>query len=919
MNPERLRQIENLYRAALEQQPGQRSAFLARTCGEDEDLRRQVESLFAHTGESTASLADDTEYNQADGGPVLPPGTRLGPYEIVGPLGRGGMGRVYRGLDTRLDRPVAIKVSGERFGGQFEREARAISALNHAHVCTLYDVGPNYLVMELVEGETLAARLRKGQLAADQVLRYGGQIADALAAAHKRGIVHRDLKPANIMITEAGIKVLDFGVAISPERPGTTGEETISGRDAIMGTRAYMAPEQLAGRECDARTDIFALGLVLYEMATGTRASRAPDRAAHLAEMLSGQPSPLDVVPAQLARVVQRCVEKDPDRRWQAASDVKLALEPSQLKAVTGSRARLLAAAGIAGLALAAAIGTLAILRKNPDQTLQLIPFTTFPGGQYEPAFSSDGTHVAFVWDNEKAEVFNVYAKAVAGGDPQRLTASPVSEGSPCWSPDGTRIAFLRYAAVPEEAGVYVVSTSGGSPKRLAKTFPLAHIFDRHLDWSPDGKYLAVADKESADKPFSVFLIAVETGERRKITDPLNAATGDTGPAFAPDSKTLSFRRTVSARIAGIFTVPITGGEPRRLTRDNQDFGGYAWTADGREIVVSKNSANDTGLWRVPVRGGEPRSIPSLRIWADFLAISRAGQRLALSHWFVDTNIWEFRPGPGGAAEARKLIASTREDRSPQYSPDGAKIAFRSDRSGSNEIWVSDGNGGHMVQVTKFGGPLTGSPHWSPDGAWIAFDSRPMGNGDIFVVPSGGGAVRRITFHPADDVTPSWSNDGRWIYFASNRTGTYQVWKIAADGDETKSQPVQVTRQGGFLSLESASDRSLFYAKGPRVPGIWRLTPDGREAPVLQDYPAGYWGYWCVQDGGLYFVTPSVTEGAVLQFLDLRTQQVRRVMEFERRPLFADSGLSVARGGGAILYAQADTSGSEIMLVEGFR
>jgi len=912
MNPDRRRQIEKLYREALEQQPGRRGDFLARTCGEDAELRREVESLFAHSGEPTASLAAGAEE-----GPVLPPGTRLGPYEIVGPLGSGGMGRVYRGLDTRLHRPVAIKVASERFGGHFEREARAISALNDPHVCTLYDVGPNYLVMELVEGETLAARLRKGALAPDQVLRYGGQIASALAVAHARGIVHRDLKPSNIMINEAGIKVLDFGLAKSVERPDTPGEETSLGRVPIVGTLAYMAPEQLDGRECDARTDIFALGLVLYEMATGTRASSGADQAAQLAQIPRGE-SPLDVISPQLARVVQRCVEKDPDRRWQSASDVKLALEPARPKAGTPSRVRLLAA-GIAGLALAAAIWTLAIPRKNPDQTLQSIPFTTFAGEQYEPAFSPDGTRVAFVWDSEKAGVFNVYTKLVAGGDPQRITASPVSEGSPCWSPDGTRIAFLRYRAAPEEAGVFLVPASGGSPKKLATTFPLAHIFDRHLDWSPDGKYLAVADKESADKPFSVFVIALETGGRRKITDPPKANTGDTGPAFAPDSKTLSFKRTLSAGVADIFTVPITGGEPRRLTHDNQSVGGHAWTADGREIVVSSNRANDTVLWRIPVRGGEPRSIPSLRILANFLAISRAGQRLAFSHFFVDTNIWQFRRGPGGAREARKLIASTREDRSPQYSPDGAKIAFRSDRSGSNEIWVSDSNGEHAVQVTNFRGPLTGSPHWSPDGTWIAFDSRPMGNGDIFVVPSGGGAARRITLDRADDVTPSWSNDGRWIYFASNRTGTYQVWKIAADADETKIQAVQMTHQGGFLALESAKDPSLFYAKGPGVPGIWRLTPAGQEEPVLPDYPAGYWGYWCLQDGGLYFVTLSAAEGPALQVLDLETRQIRRVMEFELPPLFSDSGLSVARGGEPILYAQADTSGSEIMLVEGFR
>jgi dipeptidyl aminopeptidase/acylaminoacyl peptidase len=290
---------------------------------------------------------------------------------------------------------------------------------------------------------------------------------------------------------------------------------------------------------------------------------------------------------------------------------------------------------------------------------------------------------------------------------------------------------------------------------------------------------------------------------------------------------------------------------------------------------------------------------------------------MAYSHWFVDTNIWQFRSGGGGPA-ARKLIASTRDDRSPQYSPDGGRIAFRSDRSGSNEIWVTDSSGGHAVQLTRFRGPLTGSPHWSPDGMWIALDSRPMGNGDIFVVPSGGGASRRITFDGADDVTPSWSSDGRWIYFASNRTGSFEVWKIAANSDESRGQAVRVTHHGGFLAMQTASDGTLFYAKGPAAPGIWKLTPDGQEVAVLPDYPAGYWGYWCVQGERLYFVTPSAAERGVLQVMDLKTRQVRKLMDLERPPLFSDSGLSMSRTGD-MLYSQADTSGSEIMLVESFR
>ncbi|HEY2017462.1 MAG TPA: protein kinase [Bryobacteraceae bacterium] len=910
-NLERQRKLDLLYRAALAQPPDQRRSFLAGACGDDEELRAELQSRFAHSGETTASLPEADEWGQYDRGPVLPPGTRLGPYEIVGPLGRGGMGTVYRGVDTRLDRPVAIKVSAERFGGHFESEARAISALNHPHVCTLYDVGPNYLVMELLEGETLSARLRKGVFEPDQVLRYGAQIADALAAAHAHEIVHRDLKPANIMITEQGIKVLDFGVAKSAERPGAE-PETHPGEDRLMGTVAYMAPEQLDGRECDARTDIFALGLVLSEMAMGARMPAGVGSAASA----KGAPTSLEAVSPKLARLVRRCLQHDPSLRWQTAPEVKLALERALAKSGT-ARTRLLVAAVIAGLTVGAAIWAFSVLRQNPDQTLHSIPFTTFAGGQYEPAFSSDGSRVAFVWDNEKADVFNVYTKAVAGGDPQRITTSPVSEGSPCWSPDGGRIAFLRYAAAPGEAGVFVVSSSGGSSRRVTKTFSLPHIYDRYLDWSPDGKYLAVADKESAEQPFSIFLIALETGERRKITDPPVANTGDTGPAFAPDSKTLSFRRTVSSGVADLFLVPITGGQPRRLTNDNRHIEGHAWTADGREIVVSSHRANDVGLWRIPVHGGEPRSIPSLRTSANFLAISRAGQRLAFSHWFIDSNIWQFHPGAAG--EARKLIASTRDDRSPQYSPDGSRIAFRSDRSGANEIWVTDSSGGHAVELTKFDGPLTGSPHWSPDGTWIAFDSRPSGNGDIFVIPSGGGTPRRITYDRADDVTPSWSSDGRWIYFASNRTGTYQVWKIAAAADENKGQAVQVTEQGGFQAQESAADGSLFYAKGPGVPGIWKIAPGGREEPVLKDYPAGYWGYWCLLDGGIYFATPSAGKGAVLEFLDLGTRHVRRLMDLERPPLFSDSGLSVIHGGGTVLYTQADSSGSEIMLVEGFR
>src|SRR6202165_2443179 len=293
MNEERWRQIEQLYHTALEREPGVRSAFPDQACQGDVELRREVEALLAQGGAGGDSTVT-----------ILASGAQLGPYQIEAPIGAGGMGSVYQAIDTRLGRKVAIKICAQQFSGRFEREARAISSLNHPHICTLYDVGPNYLVMELVEGETLAARLQKRRLPMPAVLRYAAEIADALAAAHALGTIHRDMKPQNIMITKSGVKVLDFGLAKSPR------DETLTATRVVMGTPAYMAPEQVEGKECDARSDIYALGLVLYEMAAG-------------GGLPQGQPPLTEALPPQFAHVIELCVESEPDNRWQSATDVK--------------------------------------------------------------------------------------------------------------------------------------------------------------------------------------------------------------------------------------------------------------------------------------------------------------------------------------------------------------------------------------------------------------------------------------------------------------------------------------------------------------------------------------------------------------------------------------------------------------------
>jgi serine/threonine protein kinase len=335
VNPERLRQVEELYHSARELEPGQRSAFLAGACRGDPELRREVESLLAQNparggilDHPAAVLLEDSAVT------MLAAGARLGPYQIKAPIGAGGMGEVYRAIDTRLGRAVAIKITHEKFSDRFEREARAISALSHPNICTLYDVGPNYLVMELVEGETLAERLKKGPLQLDQVLRYAIEISDALDKAHRKGITHRDLKPSNIMLTKSGAKLLDFGLAklrgtqaaVANLSALPTEGSSLTAQGTILGTLQYMAPEQVEGKEVDARTDIFAFGVLVYEMATGRKAFEGKTSASVMAKILETDPPPMaslqPMTPPALDRVVKRCLAKEPEERCQSAKDL---------------------------------------------------------------------------------------------------------------------------------------------------------------------------------------------------------------------------------------------------------------------------------------------------------------------------------------------------------------------------------------------------------------------------------------------------------------------------------------------------------------------------------------------------------------------------------------------------------------------
>ena len=413
------------------------------------------------------------------------PGTTLGPYRIDAPIGEGGMGAVWKARDTRLDRTVAIKVSKEQFNERFEREARSVAALNHPNICQLYDVGPDYLVMEYIEGAPL-----KGPLPVEKAVEYAGQILDALAAAHKKGITHRDLKPANILVTKQGIKLLDFGLAKQTAPLKETDETRTASPDAtakgtILGTLQFMSPEQLQGKEADSRSDLFAFGCVLHEMLTGRRAFSGDSAASVIAAILEREPEPMGVNPP-LDRVVRKCLAKDADDRFQSARDLKynlrLAMEPVAAAPVVNRRPWILAAAAALVLGV---VGGLAVARyRTPPVTGQVIRFQIYPppGGQFSTgdfAVSPDSRSLAYVVNLEGKS--SLWVRQVDG---TAARAIPLSENArlPFWSPDSRSIAYFA------SGKIWRVDLAGGAPVAVSDT--IAYILPRGGAWTDEGKII---------------------------------------------------------------------------------------------------------------------------------------------------------------------------------------------------------------------------------------------------------------------------------------------------------------------------------------------------------------------------------------------------------------------------------------------
>lgn len=994
MTPERDKQISATYHAARELTEEQRANFLAQACAGDPELRREIEALLAGDARAGDFLKQPIQAVAAGilAGPAassasLLIGHYLGRYRVLSRLGAGGMGEVFLAEDTQLDRRVAIKLLPAEFTAdaerlrRFIREAKAASALNHPNIITIHEIGQvqteagglHFIVTEYVDGQTLRKQMAAGRMPLDAALDAAIQAAGALAAAHEAGIIHRDIKPENLMLRRDGyVKLLDFGLAKLTGKDRETGRgsdgemegKTLSHSPSlplsvstapgiVMGTANYMSPEQACGMEVDARTDIFSLGVVLYEMIAGRPPFTGVNAIAVMGAILNQEPAELHSpgeskllkdeprLTDKLDQIVMKALSKDRAKRYQTANE--LFIELRRLKDEATSRAavseakiateKVYAHKGrvvwrLAALLLVAsvAVGAAAYyaLNRSPARAPvrpNITPFASLPGSENDPDFSPDGNQLAFAWDGGEGGQMDIYVKLIGVGTPLRLTRDPAHEASPVWSPDGRSIAFIRHGR-PQDT-LLIIPALGGPERKVSTSSGTVRI-----NWSPDGKWLALTDSPDSRAARRIVMVSVETGEKRPLTNP-PASSFDLRPAFSPDGRQLAFVRNNNY----VYLTAVSGGGEKQLAADIGVISGLAWTADGRDIIFDSILIGNWTLWRLPASGGEPEALFSEGSIYRVPAVAKQGQRLAVVEYHYDTDIRRlelptlpptFGPTSGrtkGGVEIKRetmtrLITSQREDDSPQFSPDGKKIAFASNRSGSMEIWVCASDGSSPLQLTQTGTATAGSPRWSLDSRRLVYDSNPETHGDLFIIDAEGGVPRRLTTEASNDTLPNWSRDGAWIYFCSDRSGNQQIWKMSAAGGPA----VQVTRKGGFEAVEAPDGKTLYYSK-ENNDGLWTVpSTGGEERPVPELAEAGHWRSWTMNSDGIYFVAhTSSVPPRPLKFFRFATRRLTQIGVVEKDPLRWVPGLAVSPDGRWLLYAQIERNASNIMLVENFR
>jgi Tol biopolymer transport system component len=810
-------------------------------------------------------------------------GSRLGPYEILSPLGAGGMGEVYKARDTRLERTVAVKVLPSGLSPspearqRFEREARTISQLSHPHICALYDVGregeTEYLVMEYLEGETLSERLAKGALPLEQVLRYGVEIAGALDRAHRSGIVHRDLKPGNVMLTKSGVKLLDFGLAKALDPAPSASiltalptETPLTEKGTILGTVQYMAPEQLEGKEADERTDIFALGAVLYEMATDRRAFFGTSQATLIGAILHTEPQPISAIqpmtPPALDRVVKTCLAKDPEDRWQSAHDVaselKWIAEGSQagvpVPLITRRRARERLAWLLAGVSLAAAVIIAVVhfrqapVEARPARFLLFPPeHTTVALGPAAPhaAVSPDGHYLAFAaTDTTSDRKTNLWVRPLDALAAQKLAGT---EGAnlPFWSPDSRFIGFFAQGKLKK------IDAFGGAPQTLCDS-PAGN----GGTWNREGVIVFAPNREGALARVSAAggIPAAATALDRRRQE-----IGHAWPQFLPDGRHFLYLALSGQREnRGLYVDSLGSEGPRRVLKTEvraaytppgyllfvqqgtlmaQRFNPNRLQLIGEPVAVAEgvayNSFNGRDTFTVSENGvlvyrtGRPGGLPTSElVWFDrggkrvgsveglglYLrpALSPDGKRIAVQRLDPQTGTFDIRLVDLARSTVLRLTFGSSNQTHPVWSPDGGRIVFTSDRDGTSNLYQKSSSGAGSEELLLQSDTAKYVTDWSPDGRFIAYEKQDPRTGlDLWLLPLFGDRKPILYLQTEfNEGQGQFSPDGRWMAYASDESGRREVYvqTFPASGGKW-----QISTAGGTYPRWRRDGKELFY------------------------------------------------------------------------------------------------------------
>jgi serine/threonine protein kinase len=941
LKPERNRQIDKVFQAALARDPAERAAFLDEASAGDPSLRRDVETLLA-SDEQAAGFIESPALEiapelVADDHNTSVTGKTIGPYRLDSRLGAGGMGKVYLAHDQRLSRKVALKLLDPGLTGdseqrtRFLREARLAASLDHPNICTIHEVGEAagrlFIAMQYVEGETLRRTIRGRPLKLDSLLSISLQVADALVEAHTRGIIHRDIKPGNIIITPRGqAKVLDFGLAKLLERAQGEADTNVTMTGAVMGTPASMSPEQARGERADHRSDIFSFGGVLYEMATGHTPFSGRSKADVISALLSQPHTPAvelnKGIPAHLSAVIDRALAKEPADRYQSMPEMMTDLR--RVVAEAGGLDHLFSSSGahvgvmtpyipprrrtlvkrpwaLASLAVGMALVILGLMAAylwskstKPPAASQQSLISTFPGSHRKASFSPDGEMIAFA---NLGGVPQVWVKHLLQGEPVQITSGEDPADRPRWSPRNDQIVYTRRSQGTES--IWSVPPAGGASHKVVEG-------GRNANWSWDGTRLVF------ERGYDIWTANADGGNQRKVegVPSTDLLLSDRMPAFSPDGALIAFFQKSKGPHGDFWVVPAAGGQARRLTFDDSFGGAPAWTPDGRFIVFPSQRAGSLTLWKVPVVGGEPQPVLGGTGEDTDPEISRDGRRLIYTNTRNSFVVTLTDPVTG---RQKELYQSRSDLVDPSFSPQGDKILFFGFAEGGGiHLYIVNADGTNLTQLTRGKGEQNVHPQWSADGSAVYFyQHRPMTS------------FRKISLH--DGSITELARGWEWATHNHARVdpeGTRIIYTRLDKGKPAATMIRDLTTGGEtaftfLLRFVRWSHDGRFVA-GTKIKGEWseaEITVCTVDGGLCRALTRGYYPLWSSDDTLIYFYKVSSSrDGEELWAISPDGVGERKIVDL--RPTHPNGEFFDVSSTGQVVWVQYRVGKNELWLLD---